>query len=110
MRHGFRWIMACVLLFCVIFSGCTDHENPDAPQDVVQDAFTPSEITLIDLFAALMGGAGFMEYWVQRHGHQALFSYSVMSVCLIGMIVLTCLVRGIAVSWERKKTMVETDN
>ena len=62
------------------------------------------------LFAALMGGAGFMEYWVQRHGHQALFSYSVMSVCLIGMIVLTCVVRGIAVSWERKKTMVETDN
>ena len=62
------------------------------------------------LYAALMGGAGFMDYWVQRHGNQALFSYSIMSACLIGMIVLTCLVRGIAVSWERKKKMVETDN
>ncbi len=48
MKYGFRWIMACVLLSCVIFTGCTDHENPDTPQDVVKDAFTPSEITLIE--------------------------------------------------------------
>lgn len=48
MKHGFRWIMACVLLSCAVFSGCTGHENPDTPQDVVQDTFMPSEITLIE--------------------------------------------------------------
>ena len=48
MKYGFRWIMACVLLSCVIFTGCTGKENPDTPQDVLQDAFTPSEITLIE--------------------------------------------------------------
>lgn len=62
------------------------------------------------LFAALLGGAGFMEYWVQRHGNQALFSYTVMSACLLAMVVLTFVVRGIAASWERKKPLVETAN
>lgn len=61
-------------------------------------------------FVALLGGAGFMEYWVQRHGNQALFSYSIMSICLAGMVALTCIVRAIAVSWGRKKTLVETAN
>ena len=54
--------------------------------------------------AAMLGGAGFMEYWVQRHGHQALFSYSIMSVCLAGVLTLTCVIRGIAVSQERENT------
>lgn len=31
---------------------------------------------------ALLGGAGYMEYYVQRHGSQALFAYTVMSVCV----------------------------
>lgn len=31
---------------------------------------------------ALLGGAGYLEYFVQRHGDRALFSYSIMSVCL----------------------------
>ena len=39
--------------------------------------------------AALIGGAGYMEYYVQRHGNQALFAYSVMSGCLVGVLVLT---------------------
>ena len=42
--------------------------------------------------AALVGVAGFMEYYVQRHGSEALFAYSVMSVCLlavVGMAVFT---------------------
>lgn len=33
--------------------------------------------------AGLMGGAGYMEYHVQRHGDQAVFAYSVMSTCLV---------------------------
>lgn len=30
-----------------------------------------------------LGGAGYMEYYVQRHGDQALFAYSVMTGCLL---------------------------
>ena len=33
--------------------------------------------------AACIGGAGFMEYYVQRHGDLAAFSYSIMSACLL---------------------------
>ena len=54
------------------------------------------------LYAGCTGGAGFMEYWVQRHGDQALFSYTVMTGCLVVLTILTCVVRGVAVSRERK--------
>lgn len=60
--------------------------------------------------AVLTGGAGFMEYWVQRHGDQALFCYSVMSVCLAGLVVLICRIRFRAVFWERKPAVVENAN
>lgn len=36
-----------------------------------------------------IGGAGFMEYYVQRHGSLGLMCYSVMSLCLVGAIALT---------------------
>lgn len=36
-----------------------------------------------------IGGAGFMEYYVQRHGNLGLFCYSVMSLCLVGCVSLT---------------------
>ena len=51
---------------------------------------------------ATMGVAAFMEYWVQRHGNQALFSYSVMSSCLLAAVILTVSLRAIAVSKEKK--------
>lgn len=38
--------------------------------------------------AALLGGAGYMEYHVQRHGDQAVFAYSIMSACLIVFILV----------------------
>ena len=41
--------------------------------------------------AAMIGGAGYMEYYVQRHGDQAVFAYSVMSACLVGVVALTIL-------------------
>lgn len=50
----------------------------------------------------LIGGAGYMEYHVQRHGDQAAFAYSVMSGCLLGVIVLTLVIRFLAVHWEKK--------
>ncbi len=52
--------------------------------------------------AALIGGAAYMEYYVQRHGDQALFAYSVMGVCLICVVGLIALIRILAVRQERK--------
>lgn len=47
---------------------------------------------------ALLGGAGYMEYHVQRHGDQALFAYSVMASCIIaalaGLIIIRTLAEG----------------
>ena len=53
-------------------------------------------------YVALMGTAAFMEYWVQRHGDQALFSYSIMGSCLLLSVVLTAVIRLIAVKREGK--------
>lgn len=66
-------------------------------------------ILLWILYAAMVGGAGFMEYWVQRHGDQALFSYSVMGGCTAGLVVLVCVFRRLAVTGEWKKALVESN-
>ena len=39
----------------------------------------------------MLGGAGYMEYFVQRHGDRAVFSYSVMTACLGGIVILALL-------------------
>ena len=49
---------------------------------------------------AMMGGAGYMEYYVQRHGDQAAFAYSVMAPCLLGIVLVTLVIRAIAVAKE----------
>lgn len=54
------------------------------------------------LIPCLFGGAGYMEYYVQRRGNEALFAYSVMSGCLFVVIGLTLLMRALAVSVEKK--------
>ena len=54
------------------------------------------------LIAGFVGGGGFMEYYVQRRGNEAVFAYSVMSGCLAVVIALTLLMRYLAVSQERK--------
>lgn len=54
------------------------------------------------LLAAGIGGAGFMEYYVQRHGNQAVFAYGVMSACLAAVVAGTLLIRWLAVTAERK--------
>ena len=41
------------------------------------------------LIAGFVGVAGFMEYYVQRRGNEAVFAYSVMSGCLAVVILLT---------------------
>lgn len=54
------------------------------------------------LAAALIGGAAYMEYHVQRHGDQFVFAYSVMGTCLIFVVAVICVIRFIAVRQERK--------
>lgn len=36
----------------------------------------------------LLGGAGFMEYYVQRHGSKAFLSYSVMGSCMLAVLII----------------------
>jgi prolipoprotein diacylglyceryltransferase len=62
-------------------------------------------IPLWIVYAGCAGGAGYMEYWVQRHGNQAVFSYSVMTACLLVMVVLTCVAWLLAARRERQKIL-----
>lgn len=62
------------------------------------------QVLLWIAIAALIGGAGFMEYYVQRRGNEAVFAYSVMSACLAAVIGLTLLIRMLAVTRERMMT------
>lgn len=59
------------------------------------------------LIVTMLGGAGFMEYYVQRHGREALFSYIVMSVCLADFVMLTLLLRRWAL--DAGKAPTKTD-
>jgi len=47
-------------------------------------------------WAALMGLGGYMEYYVQRHGDRAVFSYSVMGIALVALVALGCTIRYLA--------------
>ena len=58
-------------------------------------------------FLAFTGGAGFMEYYVQRHGDMADFAYGVMGSCLVAMLALVLMMRHLAVRRElRRKVRV----
>lgn len=59
------------------------------------------------LQAAAVGGAGYMEYYVQRRGNEALFAYSVMSICLTVVVILALVLRHLSVCGEKRKTFVE---
>ncbi len=50
----------------------------------------------------LIGGAGYMEYYVQRHGNQAAFAYGVMSVCLAAAVFVTLCIRQSGENRKRK--------
>ena len=51
---------------------------------------------------ALIGVAGYMEYYVQRHGHLFVFAYSVMGGCLLAAIALTVVVYCLTVCREHR--------
>lgn len=57
--------------------------------------------------AAALGGAGYMEYYVQRHGDEALFAYSVMSACLVVFVALTLTLRILMCKAERRKLITQ---
>ncbi|MBQ9843107.1 MAG: prolipoprotein diacylglyceryl transferase [Oscillospiraceae bacterium] len=48
-----------------------------------------------------LGGAGYMEYYVQRHGDRALKAYSMMAICLMGTVLLTALIRRLGLQNEK---------
>lgn len=54
-----------------------------------------------------LGGAGYMEYHVQRHGDQAAFAYTVMGTCLVCAVLLVVLIRLLAVIFERRNAEEE---
>ena len=58
---------------------------------------------------ALLVGAGFMEYYVQRHGDQALFSYSIMSACLGAALGITAVIYWLGVRIRMPETISKTD-
>ena len=45
--------------------------------------------------AGAMGLAGYMEYYVQRHGNEAAFAYSTMGASLVVIVFLSLLMRGL---------------
>ncbi|MBP3674505.1 MAG: prolipoprotein diacylglyceryl transferase [Oscillospiraceae bacterium] len=55
----------------------------------------------------LLGTVGYLEYYVQRHGDQAVFAHSIMSGCIAAVVLLTVLIRGLAV--PKQRTPVETE-
>ena len=65
------------------------------------------QIPLWMLIAAGIGCAGYMEYYVQRRGNEAVFAYSVMGTCLVCVVFLTLLVRFLAVKKEQSMTYPE---
>ncbi len=76
---------AAIVLVAVVFS----------VRMVKQRRFRLWQFPLWILMLAGLGCAGFMEYYVQRHGDQAAFAYSVMSAALLVVVLLTLIVRGL---------------
>jgi len=52
------------------------------------------------VIAGMMGLAGYMEYYVQRHGNEAAFAYSTMGASLAVIVVLSLVMRALG---NRKK-------
>ena len=53
---------------------------------------------------AFLSGAGYMEYYVQRHGDRALKAYTMMAICLLGAVLLTALIGSLGIKKEAAGT------
>ena len=51
----------------------------------------------------MMGLSGYMEYYVQRHGNEAMFAYTMMAVGLIVIVLVTLVIRAVGNRATRKK-------
>ena len=51
--------------------------------------------------ALMLGGAGYMEYYVQRHGDRSLFAYGMMSACMAGTLIAAMLLWNLTIRRER---------
>ncbi len=82
-------LVACIVIFSVRL--------------VKNGGFRVWYVLLWLIMAAAIGGAGYMEYYVQRHGSEAAFAYSVMSACLAFTVAMALLIRQLAGLVCRKK-------
>ena len=57
------------------------------------------QILLWVLILGALGAAGYMEYYVQRHGNEAAFAYTVMGAGLAVAIAVTLVIRGLGM-WK----------
>lgn len=57
------------------------------------------------LILGMMGLAGYMEYYVQRHGNEAAFAYSLMSGALICVVLVALTIRTMGNIAKSKKTV-----
>lgn len=71
---------------------------------VKNNGMRPHYISIWVVTLAMLGGAGYMEYHVQRHGDQAMFAYTVMSICIVVLVGMTVVIRRIAGTQPRKNT------
>lgn len=56
---------------------------------------------------ALIGGAGYMEYYVQRHGNEAAFAYSIMGTCLALVVMITLVIRAMGLHSVREPAQAQ---
>ena len=54
-----------------------------------------------------MGLGGYMEYYVQRHGDRAVFSYTMMGIALVALVALGCVIRYLAERTPKAPKAVE---
>ena len=59
------------------------------------------------LILGMMGLGGYMEYYVQRHGNEAAFAYSLMATALIAIVLLTLVIRAMGGFAGKKKVLAE---
>ena len=56
--------------------------------------------------AGMMGLGGYMEYYVQRHGNEAAFAYTMMGIALFVIVVLTLIMRALGLKKKRAQVTV----
>ena len=61
------------------------------------------------LILGMMGLAGYMEYYVQRHGNEAAFAYSLMGGALAAIVLVTLVLRVMAGHAAKKKARALTE-